>query len=422
MSRRFAFLVAVLGLCFSSSFAMAQGTQVQLRLTNTMPQKADIYLSRPATAAPKFMTSLPPSMMVDVAAQPGDKWQFAVDRRKFQEYAVGPNLFQHLTLAPVGSQPPAILGASYQTAIAKPVAAAPTTLPQPTASAPDLLPPPDASASADGAVWMKSQFTSANNGVPAAQLIFGIPETDATQFVAFCDANGGGFITVTLVADVANFQSGQTTGVSITGNGFDATMPATVLRSDSGEGMEGFDLLLGPTDGLWSALLSGSGALTYASQNGQPRNLPLGGSSQPVREFLTDCNGFGSAAAAGGGQSTSGAPVVVAKPFQPSGQPSATSNSCQTMAGRKSENGGQQVTVDFVNQTNEMRGVDWIGFDGVPQNFGMLDPGQSMSIETWTSHPWMMTDGPGNCIEMVMPAANQPVIAITVPSPGFGAE
>jgi hypothetical protein len=65
-----------------------------------------------------------------------------------------------------------------------------------------------------------------------------------------------------------------------------------------------------------------------------------------------------------------------------------------------------------------------VDFEGVPQSYGMLEPGQSIGIETWTTHPWMLTDGPGNCIEMVMPSAASPVFDITVPSPpgGFGPE
>ena len=52
----------------------------------------------------------------------------------------------------------------------------------------------------------------------------------------------------------------------------------------------------------------------------------------------------------------------------------------------------------------------------------MLEPGQSKAIQTWITHPWMFTDGPGNCIEMYMPAAASPTFSITRPSPGFGAE
>ena len=96
--------------------------------------------------------------------------------------------------------------------------------------------------------------------------------------------------------------------------------------------------------------------------------------------------------------------------------------SCKNQRRMRSANGGLNTTVTFVNRTQETRAVLWFDFAGQPKDYGMLEPGQSKAIQTWTTHPWMFTDGPGNCIEMYMPAAGSPTFSITRPSPGFGAE
>jgi hypothetical protein len=92
------------------------------------------------------------------------------------------------------------------------------------------------------------------------------------------------------------------------------------------------------------------------------------------------------------------------------------------MKNAKSTNAGAEITLTFVNKTNEDRGVLWINGDGQPVDYGHLAPGQSMKIQTWTSHPWMFSDGPGNCIEMYLPKKGATTFEIKVPSPGFGDE
>jgi hypothetical protein len=147
MSRHIASFLVTIGLLFSlQSNAAAQNTPVQLRLTNTMPQRVDYYLVRPAGAAPRFVGSLPPAMMADVEARPSDLWVFAIERRKFQEYSVRPEVFQHLTLAPAGLQGQAEVATAYQPVIGTPIAVPPTSLPPagspPVATLPPVTPPP----------------------------------------------------------------------------------------------------------------------------------------------------------------------------------------------------------------------------------------------------------------------------------------
>jgi hypothetical protein len=66
--------------------------------------------------------------------------------------------------------------------------------------------------------------------------------------------------------------------------------------------------------------------------------------------------------------------------------------------------------------------VNEIQADGTPVEYAQLEGGQSFKANTVTTHLWMMTDGPGNCIQMMLPSAAQTVFEITRPSPGFGNE
>jgi hypothetical protein len=219
---------------------------------------------------------------------------------------------------------------------------------------------------------------------------------------------------VTLVGDVLSLAPGAQAPIRVTGNGVDFTFPFTVLHSSSSEGMEGFVGDIEFDSPFWRAL-GGAGTLTYAALGGGRRTLPAAGSAGPLGQFLADCRFF-----AGTTVATAPVPTLTLTLAPPV---AAGNNTCQTMAGVRSENGGQLVVVEFVNRTNEARGVLWVDFDGIPQSYGMLNPGESIGIETWTTHPWMLSDGPGNCIEMYMPSATSSVYDITLPSPGgFGPE
>jgi hypothetical protein len=64
----------------------------------------------------------------------------------------------------------------------------------------------------------------------------------------------------------------------------------------------------------------------------------------------------------------------------------------------------------------------WIGFDGMPVEYANLNPGETFSVNTYVTHPWMITDGPGNCIEMFMPQPGRASFDITAPGRDFGPE
>ncbi len=97
-------------------------------------------------------------------------------------------------------------------------------------------------------------------------------------------------------------------------------------------------------------------------------------------------------------------------------------NSCNRLRGRVSRNSNVPVQVTFVNRSGSYRGVLWINFKGGRKQYAGLNPGQSFTISTFVTHPWMFVDGPGNCIEMYMPRRGQRTFVLTAPNRNFGRE
>jgi VHL beta domain len=95
---------------------------------------------------------------------------------------------------------------------------------------------------------------------------------------------------------------------------------------------------------------------------------------------------------------------------------------CNAVRGMKSKESNTSITIKFINQTKESRTAMWVDFKGNPVQYFTIEPGQSFRQQTFLTHPWFFTDGPGNCIEAMLPSANKTVHKLKVPSPGFGAE
>jgi hypothetical protein len=104
----------------------------------------------------------------------------------------------------------------------------------------------------------------------------------------------------------------------------------------------------------------------------------------------------------------------------PLGMACADAEAAACKPGAKSKKSNVAVKVKFVNKSGEYRGVFWLDYKGQMVNYANLNPGQSYTIDTFVSHPWVFTDGPGNCIEMYFPAKGKNRYNLTVKSPGFG--
>jgi uncharacterized protein len=95
---------------------------------------------------------------------------------------------------------------------------------------------------------------------------------------------------------------------------------------------------------------------------------------------------------------------------------------CAGFGKLKSLNSNTPITITFVNKSNSYRGVMWLDFAGTPVTYVNLNPGQSHTQKTFLTHPWMFTDGPGNCMEIYQPKRSDTRFEITAPSPAFGSD
>jgi hypothetical protein len=89
--------------------------------------------------------------------------------------------------------------------------------------------------------------------------------------------------------------------------------------------------------------------------------------------------------------------------------------------GAKSQNSNTPVKVTFVNKSGEFRGVR-ADFKGKLVPYANLEPGQKYTVNTFATHPWVFTDGPGNCIEMWVAQPGVSKFAITAKSTGKGGD
>jgi hypothetical protein len=58
------------------------------------------------------------------------------------------------------------------------------------------------------------------------------------------------------------------------------------------------------------------------------------------------------------------------------------------------------------------RGLMWIDPQGQFKNYGGLNSGEKKTISTFRTHPWMITTGPGDCIEIFLPAAEPATVTL----------
>ena len=110
------------------------------------------------------------------------------------------------------------------------------------------------------------------------------------------------------------------------------------------------------------------------------------------------------------------APLVMGFLFLLIGAAQAAEGSCKQLFKLKSIDSKSPTTITFVNASNAQRGLLWLGYDGQPKDYGNIAPGQSRTQKTFLGHPWMITNGPGDCIEIVMPTRSGSVVRLTATS------
>ncbi len=86
---------------------------------------------------------------------------------------------------------------------------------------------------------------------------------------------------------------------------------------------------------------------------------------------------------------------------------------CSAMQSLRSQNSDNPTQMTFVNRSGEGRAILWVDFQGGTKQYAWLNPGQRFTVNTFLTHPWMVTNGPGDCIAIYMPRGRPRTVRLT---------
>lgn len=285
-----------------------------------------------------------------------------------------------------------------------------------------------------GFVWSTDSYRDEqNNNRRTVLLTHGKPETDAVSMQAVCmERRGEDFARVLLSADVARLREGQDVRVLLSvDNEYSQTFVGEVFGKNREVGITGVVIRPQGDDAVWEALARGS-ALKYRVGRRPTQAISLRGSFKAVRKFTDTCTTILNATTF----SSADEDTDLTRRLDDDGGQRVAANDdlrsprsggngaglCRKQGTLRSENSKTPVTITFKNDSPEYRAVMWLDFNGRPINYADLEPGQTYTVKTFETHPWMFTDGPGNCIEIMLPRRGQGRYSIAARSPGFGPE
>ncbi len=326
----------------------------------------------------------------------------------------------------------------------------------------------------EGLVWSTRSFNDAsNNGRFTAVLSYGIPETDAVAFEAACAAGTSARIATAILGyPVDGMENGSAADVELSAGSYRGTLRGEVYGARLDEGVSGLILRIDLDDPVWEALARFR-TLEYSVEGRRGRSLSLSGSKSPVDQFIDACRSMSFAERrftradertvpnariadrrfdedsadfddetrndrafddsadfddptafddTPTRRTTRTAEIDRRRP-RPLDAPSVPGQlSCAELGEVRSRASEEEVEITFVNRANARRSVVWIDFDGQPVNYADLDPGESYAVKTYRTHPWMFTDAPGNCLEMLLIDGRLSRFEITRPNQDFGPE
>jgi hypothetical protein len=91
--------------------------------------------------------------------------------------------------------------------------------------------------------------------------------------------------------------------------------------------------------------------------------------------------------------------------------PALANRSCAEARRLHSLNSENPTTITF-NDSPAPRSIWWIDFDGGQKSYGEVDPGEQKTIETFLTHPWVVSNETGACVKVVVPQPGGSMIRI----------
>ena len=272
-------------------------------------------------------------------------------------------------------------------------------------------------------------------------LTYGVPETDAVAFQAVCGGPDGASARAVFWYDTIDLAEGQDVLLSFSVGDLSEEVPAKVYGKDAEVGVSGLEAPFSPEAPIWQAMAN-SDALTYGIPGGEQQELFLTGAAAALQKFTSACSAGASRrsdeaasarSATGGDSSTAdlihGDPMaqeagssiaaaiadMASAPPQGSVSLKAEAVSSDKFGTIKSARSQTAAEITFVNQADGYRGLMWIDAEGTPVDHAGIDQGETVVVPTYATHAWMITDGPGNCIEMVVAEEGDTTFEITAP-------
>ena len=299
---------------------------------------------------------------------------------------------------------------------------------------------------------MEWQFFQTNDpGNKTTRLIYGVPETDNVQVSGACvhsSSVGANFSIVTFGADIGDLENGKNTDLRVSGGGFDHALKGKIFRATGEEGVSGVQVDIGNDDPLWRAFAE-KDSVDYLVPGYKAASLDLTRGRDKIQQFAKACETFGDASppveSAGGDAEKdafnsakelgtieaweafisnypTGFRADLARAYMktlgPSAPPSVSTltsssdASCKDRPNLRSQNSNSATKLTFINRSGGMRGILWLDFDGQPKEYANLHDGEQIMLDTFMTHPWMVTDGPGNCLRIVLPQKGASVVEL----------
>ena len=301
---------------------------------------------------------------------------------------------------------------------------------------------------------MEWQFFQTNDpGNKSTRLIYGVPETDNVQVSGACvhsSSIGANFSIVTFGADIGDLENGKDTELRVSGGGFDHALKGKIFRATGEEGLNGVEIDIGNDDPLWRAFAEKE-SLDYLVPGYKAASLDFTRGRDKIQQFVKACETFADAtppaasAAAGGGDDAekeafdsakelgtveaweafianypSGFRADLARAYikklgssEPAAAPPASqaSTRCLPRPMRPARTGR-----NFARKIPRRRpsSPSSTGPARCAASYGSISTGsrritpisndrEQVTLDTFMTHPWMVTDGPGNCLRIVLP-------------------
>ena len=292
-----------------------------------------------------------------------------------------------------------------------------------------------------------------------------MPETDNVQVSGACvhsSSMGANFSIVTFGADIGDLENGKDTELRVSGGGFDHALKGKIFRATGEEGLNGVQVDIGNDDPLWRAFAE-KDSLDYLVPGYKAASLDFTRGRDKIQQFVKACETFADASPPRRAPPRSGgdaekeafdsakelgtvegweafianypsgfhadlARAYIKKlgdtapaPLRPADEASMPNVSasrevpdppCRNRKNIRSMVSEEKTKLTFINRSGATRNIIWIDFDSKAKSFGRLKNGEQIELDTFVTHPWMVTNSSGACLQIVEPDSGARVVEL----------